>query len=195
VSSHGELSDLLATPPVAEFDSIGKDASPRLFILDTYFLPLEISKLTRQLLVRYPGSKFVALLPPNSGDKDILRLLYLGIEGPVRISDNLEEELAAAVSSVLAGGLWAPRGVLGEYVQQTNWLRSEQFLSRFSLTPRESQILQLALRRFSNNEMAAALGISQRTVKFHISNIFSKVQVDDRKSLLATLSATLAEPV
>jgi len=195
LSSHDELRDLLARPPVSDFDLLGQDTSPRLFVLDTYLLPLDLSKVTRHLTVRCPGSKFLGLLPARGcDDEDLLRLLYLGLDGLVKISEGLEEELVTAVNAILAGGIWAPRRVLAEYVRQTDWLRSDQLLSRFSLTARESQVLQLALRHLSNKEIAGILGISERTVKFHVSNIFGKLQVDDRQSLPAAIGVTLGEP-
>jgi DNA-binding NarL/FixJ family response regulator len=41
----------------------------------------------------------------------------------------------------------------------------------------------LLLRRLTNKEISSALGISERTAKFHVSNILSKLQLDDRRSL------------
>ncbi len=194
LSSHHELRDLLARPPVSDFDLLGQDTSPRLFVLDTYLLPLELSKVTRHLTVRCPGSKILGLLPARGcDDEDLLRMLYLGLDGLVKIWEGLEEELVAAVNAILAGGIWAPRRVLAEYVRQTDWLRSDQLLSRFSLTARESQVLQLALRHLSNKEIAGILGISERTVKFHVSNVFGKLQVDNRKSLPAAMGVTLGQ--
>jgi DNA-binding NarL/FixJ family response regulator len=48
------------------------------------------------------------------------------------------------------------------------------------LTQRELHILQLAADGLSNKEIAAKLVISEKTVKNHIANIFSKLQVNDR---------------
>ena len=48
------------------------------------------------------------------------------------------------------------------------------------LTQRELQVLQLAAEGLANKEIAASLVISQKTVKNHIANIFSKLQVNDR---------------
>ncbi len=120
-------------------------------------------------------------------------MLYLGLDGLIKISEGLEDELVAAVDAILAGGLWAPRRVLAEYVRQTNWLRNDQLLSRFSLTARESQVLQLALRRLSNREIAAILRISERTVKFHVSSIFGKLRLDSGQSLPVAIDNKLGE--
>lgn len=48
------------------------------------------------------------------------------------------------------------------------------------LTARELQVLQLAADGLSNKEIAGKLVISEKTVKNHIANIFSKLQVNDR---------------
>ncbi len=189
------LQPFLAKSPIFDFNSPPSQV-PYLFILDAYSLPMEVSKLIRTLRVRHTRSQFLALIPSEGwSNEEILRLLYLGVEGIVEISDDLEEELATAVETILAGGLWAPRHVLAEYVRQTNWLRGEQFLSRFPLTPREVQILQLLMRRFSNKEISSALRISERTVKFHISNIFGKLGVSDRQALFSAIALPRAEPL
>ena len=48
------------------------------------------------------------------------------------------------------------------------------------LTQRELEVLQRAADGLSNKEIAAKLGISEKTAKNHIANIFSKLQVNDR---------------
>lgn len=51
------------------------------------------------------------------------------------------------------------------------------------LTGREVEIVRLVAKRRSNKEIGAALGISPRTVSTHLSNIFSKLDVDSRGEL------------
>jgi DNA-binding NarL/FixJ family response regulator len=48
------------------------------------------------------------------------------------------------------------------------------------LTPREREVLRLIASGRANKEIGAQLGISERTVKTHISNIFSKLELTDR---------------
>lgn len=48
------------------------------------------------------------------------------------------------------------------------------------LTPREREVLRLVASGRANKEIGAQLGISERTVKTHISNIFSKLELTDR---------------
>jgi two-component system, NarL family, response regulator len=55
------------------------------------------------------------------------------------------------------------------------------------LTPREIQILQLVLAGQTNREIAAGIFVSEKTVEFHLNNIYTKVGV--RKRSLATIWA------
>jgi len=53
-----------------------------------------------------------------------------------------------------------------------------------SLTERESEIMEFLKKRHSNAEIARHLGIRNSTVKFHVSNLFSKLDVSSRRELL-----------
>ena len=49
-----------------------------------------------------------------------------------------------------------------------------------SLTPRESEVLNLLAQGLQNKEIAGELGISERTVKFHVGSILSKLNAGNR---------------
>jgi len=51
------------------------------------------------------------------------------------------------------------------------------------LTPREKEVLSLLARGYNNNEIAACLHISKHTVKNHVSNIYHKLEMDDRTQI------------
>ncbi|GAB4454051.1 MAG: response regulator transcription factor [Anaerolineales bacterium] len=51
---------------------------------------------------------------------------------------------------------------------------------RGPLTERESEVLGLLARGLANKQIAAALGISEHTVKFHVSSIYAKLNVTNR---------------
>jgi DNA-binding CsgD family transcriptional regulator len=50
----------------------------------------------------------------------------------------------------------------------------------FSLTPRELEVLQLVASGSSNMEIAQALWVTEQTVKFHLSNVYRKLDVANR---------------
>ncbi len=53
------------------------------------------------------------------------------------------------------------------------------------LSPRESEILNLLAAGLGNKEIAARLGISEHTVKFHITSVFNKLSVSSRAEAVA----------
>src|SRR5260370_35739544 len=98
-------------------------SQPCIFVVDKYSAPLELPVVCRMVRARCPGSKFLALAPPDlKNDEEILELLYTGVDGLVKFTDRVEEELAQAVSTLMDGGLWMPDRVVREYVRRTNLL-------------------------------------------------------------------------
>ena len=64
-----------------------------------------------------------------------------------------------------------------------------------SLSPRELECLQLAAKGLSSSLIAAALGIGERTVHFHFSNLLSKLDASNRHHAIAkAVAAGLVEP-
>jgi DNA-binding NarL/FixJ family response regulator len=86
-------------------------------------------------------------------------------------------DLFAAVRTVAAGGsLLAP--VASSAVLRR--VRGEAPTGGPSLTPREREVLQALARGLGNKQIAAQLGVSERTVKFHVSSLFEKLGAGNR---------------
>ncbi len=187
-----EVLSRLADPPVRylppavnEAEAKGPSSFPRLFLLDACSLREDLGPLASRVRAHSPGSKFIALLPPGDGSEaQKLRLFYWGIDGFVELHEAWQAELPHAIRSILDGQFWVPPEVLAAYVKQVRALLTAQRLPGHSLTAREIQVLQLLMRRLTNKEISSALKISDRTVKFHVSNILSKLNLDDRRGLL-----------
>src|SRR5712692_5523915 len=173
-------------PPVLnEAEAKRPSSSPRLFLLDACSLQQDLGPLAARVRAHSPGSKFLALLSPGNGSAaEKIRLFYWGIDGFVELHENWRAELPLAIRSILEGQFWVPPEVLAIYVKQVRALLSVQRLPGHSLTAREVQVLQLLMRRLTNKEISSTLKISDRTVKFHVSNILSKLNLDDRRGLL-----------
>ena len=60
-------------------------------------------------------------------------------------------------------------------------------------TPREADVVAMVSAGLSNKELGNKLGISERTVKFHVANIFAKLGAHDRQSA-AELARSLPSP-
>jgi DNA-binding NarL/FixJ family response regulator len=88
---------------------------------------------------------------------------------------------------VAAGGFWVPRAVLSGFVDsilnnfQGRHLKGD---TPTNLSRREQEVLEGLLENLANKEIASKLNISDRTVKFHVSNLLSKFGVRRRADLI-----------
>jgi len=62
------------------------------------------------------------------------------------------------------------------------------FSSRYRLSPREAQVVELVLLGYRNRDIASTLGTSPATVKKHLTHVFDKVGVDTRTQLIARIA-------
>jgi DNA-binding NarL/FixJ family response regulator len=90
-----------------------------------------------------------------------------------------EEELLAAVNAVHEGLLAAAPALIQPLLGPVTHLDEQEELVD-ELTDREGEILQLLARGLANKQIAARLSISEHTVKFHVSAIYSKLAVTNR---------------
>jgi DNA-binding NarL/FixJ family response regulator len=153
-------------------------------VLDGCSLHSDLGRIAARCRAHAPGSKFLALLPPGkTSHAEKTYLFYWGIDGIVELHKTWQVELPKAVLSLLKGQPWLPPEVLLAFVNHAKSLLDMQTVEGSFLTAREGQILQLLMRRLTNKEISSALSISERTVKFHVSNILSKLHLDDRRGL------------
>jgi DNA-binding NarL/FixJ family response regulator len=111
-----------------------------------------------------------------------LRHLFLaGIHGFIDYAD-LESQFRPALAAIQDGRLWMPvQTAEGLYPWQDKARMG--FASPGVLTPQEGIILSLLSRNLSNKEIGHRLRISERTVKFHLTNMFDKLGVRNRHAL------------
>lgn len=87
-------------------------------------------------------------------------------------TDASAEELTAAVQALSQGLIVGTPTLLFESESEP--------ISHGPLTERESEVLGLLAKGLANKQIAVALGISEHTVKFHVSSIYSKLNVTNR---------------
>ena len=118
----------------------------------------------------------------GSGDETTIAVLRAGASGLVAKQLGYPA-LLVALRAVAAGELWAHRRVAAQAIDQ---LISPVFLRQklpSQLTKREWEVVESVGRGLRNREIAHALEISERTVKSHLNNIFSKTRVSSRFAL------------
>jgi DNA-binding NarL/FixJ family response regulator len=169
-------------PPALPSDPAAS-GSASLFLLDACSSHIDLGPLAARCRSHFPGSKFLALLAPGTPLAEKIRHFFWGIDGFLELHETWHKELPHAVQSLLKGQLWVPSEVLLAFVTHAKTVLDAQLLHGHFLTAREAQVLQLLMRRLTNKDISRGLRISERTVKFHVSNILSKLQLEDRHAV------------
>jgi DNA-binding NarL/FixJ family response regulator len=142
--------------------------------------PVDVLLSTSVGLLADLGEDAPPVLLLTDDPDEAARLAALPIWGALPL-DASAEELAAALRA-LAEGLWAGSPALVQGLLSRPWVRvsgqAEQLTN--PLTDRERQVLQLAAEGLANKQIAAALEISENTVKFHLSSLYAKLGVTSR---------------
>jgi DNA-binding NarL/FixJ family response regulator len=73
-----------------------------------------------------------------------------------------------------------PRAPLAELLRQCADARTNELMIEYDLTPRECQVFQLLVRGHTTEEIGQELDMSERTARFHQSNILEKLKLQTR---------------
>jgi len=136
-----------------------------------------LSGLTGLMYLRSQHPEIPVLVCSATDNKSIVRrCLNLGASGFIPKSLPVEE-IRAAVQTVLDGGIWFPPEVKqGEGADDLADLATR--LS--TLTPQQVRVLSMLGEGLLNKQIAFELGVSEATVKAHVSAILQKLGVDSR---------------
>jgi NarL family two-component system response regulator LiaR len=156
------------------------------FIVDLCGLDVPLYECLGELRARCSNAKFLLLGNEKSTD-EIVRLLIMGVQGYIP-HPGVPRALFRAISSLAANQWWVPHEAFQQFLGEAASALRDDGRLRSTVTPREEQILELVRRRLSNREIAARLQIQVSTVKFHLSNILSKMYVSSRRELMETPS-------
>jgi two-component system, NarL family, response regulator LiaR len=115
-----------------------------------------------------------------AGSEDLPALLLLGYHGYVTSSDPVEV-IVKAFEAVRRGEVWAERRVLSKALDLAR--RGRPLAKQGNLTDREFQVRRLVEGGLSNDQIALRLGISEKTVKVHLTHVYRKLGVRNRVSL------------
>jgi NarL family two-component system response regulator LiaR len=141
--------------------------------------------LVSNLLERFPKCNLI-VLAESFTESSAFPLLQLGVKGILQYGEAVAQ-LPRAMQAVANGGYWVPRSLLSRFVETIlNGDRGRHLAVRkvADVSKREQEILDALLENLSNKEIAVKFNISERTVKFHVSNLLSKYGVQRRADLI-----------
>ena len=161
---------------------------PDVVLMDIRMPQLDGIEATRRILAAGPAVANVRIIILTTFDLDqyVYAALAAGASGFL-LKDVTPEHLVAAVQLVRTGdALLAPkitRRLVERFVPSSNrtaTLPGSRAFDLSTLTPREREVLGLVARGMSNAELAAALTLSEATVKTHVARILTKLGLRDR---------------
>jgi DNA-binding NarL/FixJ family response regulator len=145
------------------------ESAPDVTLVDLRLPDMSGFDVIRKIKAHSPQARII-VLSSHEGDVDIQRALEAGAQGYV-VKGILRDELLDIIRSVHAGKRRLPPAVaqtLAEHVMDE------------AISVRELDVLSLMAAGKRNKEIAGELSIAEDTVKMHVRNILSKLQVSDR---------------
>jgi DNA-binding NarL/FixJ family response regulator len=142
---------------------------PDLTLLDLSLPDISGVEVISRLLPEFPKSRF-AVLSVFDGNEDIYRALRAGALTYL-LKDSKLEELLHGIREAGSGHRYLSPNVAGKLAQR---------ISEDDLTPREEEVIALMADGKSNRQIAQELGVSEGTIKTHVTNILEKLNVASR---------------
>lgn len=183
-----DIGDMQTIIEAGDFETARKAAGEQVDI-DLMLLDLNMpgvsgfSGLTA-LRSEFPGLP-VIVVSASDDSATICRALELGASGFISKSAGLDD-IRMAVDTVLDGGIWT--GAAGAAQKTSSDPAMTELMERMkTLTPQQSKVLTMLGKGLLNKQIAYALGVSEATIKAHVSAILLKLNVDSRTQAVIKL--------
>lgn len=135
---------------------------------------------TRRIARQHGDKVRVVMLTMHADDENVVRAFESGAKGYV-LKESDPDRLIQTIREVHQGGvILSPQQAQKVLERFRRWRQAQLDEDLAHLTEREKQILQLVAQGAGNEEIAARLGISEKTVRNRLSVIFDKLHVNNR---------------
>jgi DNA-binding NarL/FixJ family response regulator len=158
------------------------ELGPQLVLMDTQLPNGQSMEALRQIKQLNLDTR-VLLLATQDREEYLYETLRAGADGYV-LKDIAPDELAQAVRAVARGEVLVQSQLAGKLLSRFG-KQGRGSAPYESLTARELEVLRLLARGLRNKEIAARLYVSERTVNFHLANIYQKLNVSGRTEALS----------
>lgn len=127
----------------------------------------------------------VVVVSASDDQATVRRALDLGASGFISKSASIDE-IRDGIAAVLAGEIWTPSGF--ELGLEQDPEVAELIKRLQTLTPQQSRVLGMLAEGLLNKQIAYELGVSEATIKAHVSAVLQKLSVDSRTQAVIQLS-------
>jgi DNA-binding NarL/FixJ family response regulator len=149
---------------------------PDVILMDLLMPGLDGVEAMRRLGEEAPASRVVVVTSASDEDH-VLAAMRAGASGYV-LKDAPPADVVAAVRRAVEGGAVIDPNVAPVLLREARREHAPDPLE--TLTPREREVLALVARGLPNKAIATELGVAEKTVKSHVSNVLRKLGVHDR---------------
>lgn len=157
---------------------------PDVILMDLVMPKVDGVEAIRQILAQRPETRIIALTSFVADDK-VFPAIKAGAVGYL-LKDSEPEDLLATIRRVHAGEPSLPPSIAMKVLEELSHPKKRP-LTPEPLTEREEQVLRLIAQGLDNHTIAQRLTIGEATVRTHVGNILSKLQLANR--VQATLYA------
>lgn len=127
----------------------------------------------------------IVIVSASDDPATIRRSLELGASGYVKKSASIEH-IRNAITTVLAGGVVVPENI--DLGKESDPEIADLIARIKTLTPQQSRVLGMLGEGLLNKQIAYELGVSEATIKAHVSAVLQKLNVDSRTQAVIILS-------
>ncbi len=157
--------------------ALARTLLPDLVLLDIHLPDALGLDIVPRLQVDCPVSRIV-MLTVEEDDAMLLRAMREGASGYI-LKGVAADELVRAIADIAAGGAYvSPR--LAAHLLKEMQRRDKDREALGGLSARERDVLEGLARGETNREIAAGLGLSEKTVKYYVTNVLIKLHVRNR---------------
>ena len=160
---------------------LAKRLGPDVLVLDAVMPGLRAPQVIHRLRETRPDLRVLVLTAYDENEL-VFGLLEAGAVGYV-LKEEALETIEAAVRAAARGEPWLSPKVTAKVMKKA--LGKEEVEEAIPLTERELEVLRLVAKGWSNQRIAEDLSISEGTVKNHVMNIYTKLEMHSRAEAVA----------